>query len=82
MTSDDLQQMRQASLAQIEKLAALLQQPSRVDCHPPRLTEAERSLVLSLRQARIIEIGAIERFLQEPQTIPPRHKRRRESRLC
>jgi hypothetical protein len=35
MTIDDLPQVRQASMAQIETLAALLQQPSRVDGHPP-----------------------------------------------
>ena len=57
-------------LSQIDRLAGLLQQP--------HLTEAERSLVLSLRQAKIIEVGAIERFLKVEQTIPPRRKRRRE----
>ncbi len=70
MSIDDRLQIRQANLSQIERLAGLLQ--------PPHLTEAERSLVLSLRQAKIIEVGAIERFLNVEQTIPPRRKRRRE----
>ena len=70
MSIDDLLQIRQANLTQIDRLAGLLQQP--------HLTEAERSLVLSLRQAKIIEVGAIERFLKVEQTIPPRRKRRRE----
>ena len=70
MSIDDLLQIRQANLSQIDQLAGLLKQP--------HLTEAERSLVLSLRQAKIIEVGAIERFLNVEQTIPPRRKRRRE----
>ena len=74
MSTDDLLQIRQTNLSQIDRLAGLLQQP--------HLTEAERTLVLSLRQARIIEVGAIERYLQIAQTIRPKHRRRRESRLC
>ena len=70
MSIDDLLQIRQANLSQIDRLSGLLQQP--------HLIEAERSLVLSLRQAKIIEVGAIERFLNVEQTIPPRRKRRRE----
>ena len=70
MSIDDLLQIRQANLSQIERLAGLFQQP--------HLSEAERSLVLSLRQAKIIEVGAIERFLNVEQTIPPRRKRRHE----
>jgi hypothetical protein len=62
---------RPANLSQIDRLAGLLQQT--------HLTEAERSLVLSLRQAKIIEVGAIERFLNVEQTILPRRKRRRAS---
>ena len=70
MTLDDLHQIRQANLSQIDRLAGMLQQP--------HLTEAERSLVLLMRQAKIIELGAIERFLNVEQTITPRRKRRRE----
>jgi hypothetical protein len=70
MSIDDLLQIRQTNLSQIDRLAGLLQQP--------HLTEAERSLVLSLRQAKIIEVGAIERFLNVEQTITPRRKRPRE----
>ena len=70
MTLDDLHQIRQANLSQIARLAGLLQES--------HLTEAERSLVLLMRQAKIIELGAIERFLNVEQTITPRRKRRRE----
>ena len=70
MTLDDLHQIRQANLLQIARLANLLQES--------HLTEAERSLVLLMRQAKIIELGAIERFLNVEQTITPRRKRRRE----
>ena len=70
MTSDELLSIRLTNLQQIDRLAGLLQQP--------HLTEAERSLVLSIRQAKIIEVGAIERFLNVEQTIIPRRKRRRE----
>ena len=70
MTFDDLHQIRQTNLSQIDRLAGLLQQS--------HLTEAERSLVLLMRQAKIIELGAIERFLNVEQTITPRRKRRRE----
>lgn len=70
MTLDDLHQIRQANLSQIARLANLLQES--------HLTEAERSLVLLMRQAKIIELGAIERFLNVEQTITPRRKRRRE----
>ena len=70
MTLDDLHQIRQANLSQIDRLAGMLQQP--------HLTEAERSLVLLMRQAKIIELGAIERFLHVEQTITPRRKRRRQ----
>jgi hypothetical protein len=34
--------------------------------------------LLQIRQAKIIEVGAIERFLNVEQTITPRRKRRRE----
>ncbi len=70
MTLDDLHQIRQTNLSQIARLAGLLQES--------HLTEAERSLVLLMRQAKIIELGAIERFLNVEQTITPRRKRRRE----
>lgn len=70
MTLDDLLSIRQANLSQIDRLAGLLQQP--------HLSEAERSLVLLMRQAKIIELGAIERFLNVEQTITPRRKRRRQ----
>lgn len=70
MTLDDLLAIRQTNLSQIDRLAGLLKQP--------HLTEAERSLVLLMRQAKIIELGAIERFLNVEQTITPRRKRRRE----
>ena len=70
MTFDDLHQIRQTNLSQIDRLAGMLQQP--------HLTEAERSLVLLMRQAKIIELGAIERFLNVEQTITPRRKRRRQ----
>ena len=70
MTLDDLLSIRQANLSQIDRLAGLLQQP--------HLSEAERSLVLLMRQAKIIELGAIERFLNVEQPRPPRRQRRRE----
>ena len=74
MTLDDLLSIRQANLSQIDRLAGLLQQP--------HLTDEERNLVLLMRQAKIIEVGAIERFLNVEQTIRPKRRRRRESRLC
>ena len=74
MTPDELMQLRSANLTQIDQLAEALNR------HP--LDEAQRALLLSLRQARLIELGAIERYLQIAQTIRPKHRRRRESRLC
>lgn len=74
MTHDDLLAIRDANLAQIERLAGLLEKPD--------LAPSERRLVLSIKQARIIETGAIERFLQIEQTIVPRHKRPRPMSWC
>lgn len=74
MSTDELMQLRAANLAQIDQLAEVLHR------HP--LDEAQRALLVSLRQARLIELGAIERYLQMAQTIRPKHRRRRESRLC
>lgn len=72
LTEAALLDMRAACLVQIEQLTALL------------ITEqdqAQRMLLLSFRQARLIELGAIERHLEMPQTILPKH-RRRPLRLC
>lgn len=72
LTEDVLLVMRAACLVQIEQLTALL------------ITEqdqAQRMLLLSFRQARLIELGAIERHLEMPQTILPKH-RKRPLRLC
>ena len=74
MSHDELLQIRAANLVQIDQLAGILRQQ--------QLTAEQRTLLVSLRQARLIELGAIERYLQMAQTIQPKHRRRRESRLC
>ena len=38
------------------------------------MKDMERQLWLGLRQALIIALGAIERFLSLPQSIEPRHR--------
>lgn len=74
MSIDELMQIRAANLAQIDQLAGILRQQ--------QLTAEQRTLLVSLRQARLIELGAIERYLQIAQTIQPKHRRRRRDRLC
>jgi hypothetical protein len=74
MGHDELLQIRAANLAQIDELAGILRQQ--------QLTAEQRTLLVSLRQARLIELGAIERYLQIAQTIQPKHRRRRRDRLC
>lgn len=72
LTEDVLLAMRDSCLVQIEQLTTLLSTEQ---------DRAYRVLLLSFRQARLIELGAIERHLEMPQTIPPKH-RRRPTRLC
>lgn len=72
ITEDVLLQMRTACLLQIEQLTNLLNIEQ---------DQAQRLLLLSFKQARLIELGAIERHLEMPQTILPKH-RRRPLRLC
>ncbi len=72
LTEDVLVAMRAACLAQIEQLTILLNTEQ---------DQGRRSLLLSFRQARLIELGAIERHLEMPQTILPKH-RRRPMQLC
>lgn len=74
MSHDELLQIRAANLVQIDQLAGILRQQ--------QLTAEQRTLLVSLRQARLIELGAIERYLQMAQTIQPKHRRRRRDRLC
>ena len=42
-------------------------------------TEEFRLLLLSLRQARLIELGAIEDYLGLDRSVIPKHKRKDES---
>lgn len=72
LTEDVLLVMRAACLVQIEQLTALLSAEQ---------DQAQRLLLLSFKQARLIELGAIERHLEMPQTILPKH-RKRPLRLC
>lgn len=72
LTEDVLLAMRDACLLQIEQLTNLLNIEQ---------DQAQRLLLLSFKQARLIELGAIERHLEMPQTILPKH-RRRPLRLC
>lgn len=41
----------------------------------PRITEQERRFQMARRQAIIIELGAIEDYLNLPRSIVPRRKR-------
>lgn len=72
LTEDVLLAMRDACLLQIEQLTGMLSIEQ---------DQSQRLLLLSFRQARLIELGAIERHLEMPQTILPKH-RRRPMRLC
>lgn len=72
LTEDVLLAMRDACLLQIEQLTGMLSIEQ---------DQSQRLLLLSFRQARLIELGAIERHLEMPQTILPKH-RRRPLRLC
>lgn len=72
LTEDVLLAMRDACLLQIEQLTGMLSIEQ---------DQSQRLLLLSFKQARLIELGAIERHLDMPQTILPKH-RRRPLRLC
>ncbi len=40
------------------------------------MTEAQRTLLLTIRQALIIALGALEEYLGLPRSIVPKHERR------
>ena len=46
-----------------------------------KMTDSTRCLLMSIRQALIMAIGAIEDFLEIQRSIVPRHKRKVSSRL-
>lgn len=60
--------LRRAHLRALTQLAGYLRQA---------LSPAERELWLRIRQARLIELGAVEEYLALPRTVLPRRKRGR-----
>ena len=60
--------LRRAHLRALTQLAGYLRQT---------LSPAERELWLRIRQARLIELGAVEEYLALPRTVLPRRKRKK-----
>lgn len=61
--------LRRAHLRALRQLTGYLRNQT--------LSPAERELWLRIRQARLIELGAVEEYLALPRTVIPRRKRGR-----